>query len=512
MLQSYTKNYIRIYFWQILSIVLNLLSLFIVIPQLSSQPGVYGIYSICVSAIIFLSYADLGFLSAGYKYASEAYAKRDREREVDILGFICFILFCLVLIFSGVMLLLSFHPEWLIKGINKDSNLIVAQRLLLILAIFSPNVVLQRALQVIFGVRLEDYIYQIVLIAVSICKILSVFYFFRPGHYDIVPYFLFTQIVTTTGLLYAFYLTTKRYGISLMSFLKRLRFSPVLFKEIKALALSTFFITLSWIIYYELDIYAIARLSGAQAVAYYSIGLTCLSFFRSIFGTLFNPFSARFNHFVALNDEKGLRSLYKTVLCVMLPPVVFPIIAIASLSKPFVFSWVGSNFSDSVQIVRLLVLSNILAFISYPSGMLMVANKNIKALYFLAILQPVLFWGGISLLFPFIGYLAFSYFTLLSFMVSGAIYLWISLKFLRMNLLNFLGTVIRPAVLPVLAMLLILIPLSAYLPQEKSKLNLLLTVFAGGTAALIALVIYYFTSTIFCDYIKNIYYKFVRKG
>ncbi|MBC9933806.1 lipopolysaccharide biosynthesis protein [Chitinophaga qingshengii] len=512
MLQSYTKNYIRIYFWQILSIVLNLLSLFIVIPQLSSQPGIYGVYSICVSAIIFLSYADLGFLSAGYKYASEAYAKHDRNREIDIVGFICFILLCLVLVFSGVMLLLSFHPEWLIKGINKDGNLLIAQRLLLILAIFSPNVVLQRALQVIFGVRLEDYIYQIVLIVVSICKILSVFYYFRSGHYDIVPYFLFTQVVTTIGLLYAFYLTGKKYGISLIGVLKKLKFSPVLFTEIRGLALSTFFITLSWIVYYELDIYAIARLSGAQAVAYYSIGLTCLSFFRSIFGTLFNPFSARFNHFVALNDENGLRSLYKTVLCVMLPPVVFPIVAVVCLGKPFVYSWVGTNFVDSVQIVRLLVLSNILAFISYPSGMLMVANKNIKALYFLAILQPILFWAGIALLFPHIGYFAFSYFTFLSFMVSGAIYLWISLKFLRMTALTFLRTIIVPAILPVLAMLLLLIPLSGYLPQEKNKLSLLLTISVGGVAAFVALVIYYFTSVIFCGYIKNIYYKFVRKG
>lgn len=509
MLQSYTKNYIRIYFWQMLSVVLNLLSLFIVIPQLSSQPEIYGIYSICVSAIIFLSYADLGFLGAGYKYASESYARKDKAREISIIGFVCFILLILVLIFAGGLVALSFHPEWLIKNISGDENVKVARNLLLILAVFSPNVVMQRALQVIYGIRLEDYIYQIVLIVVSICKIASIAYFFRTNHYDITPYFLFTQVVTTLGLFVAFYLADKRYGFSFFSFVKALRFSPILYKEIKALALSTLFVTLSWIVYYELDIYAIARLSGAQVVAYYSIGLTCLSFFRSIFGTLFSPFSARFNHFIALDNEEGLKEFYQTVISIMLPVVVFPILALACLSKPFVYSWVGPNFADSVLVVRLLVLSNILGFISYPAGMLLIAKKKINAMYFLAVLQPILFWGGIYVCFNKLGYFAFSYFTLLSFIVSGIVYLWSSLKFLKITFSRFFSVVIVPAIIPILFMIGTLTVLSDYLPTTKSKLNLVLVVAAGGGTALIALIIYYFTSINFKMYMRKVYAKYI---
>ena len=512
MQKSYTKNYIKIYFWQILSIVLNLLSLVIVIPKLTSRPDIYGIYSICVSSVIFLSYADLGFVNAGYKYASEYYAKGDKAHEIRIIGFVGWILLMFVLVFSAVIIVLSFHPAWLIKNLTAPAEVSTARYLLLILAIFAPNVVLQRALMIIFGVRLEDYINQRINIIVSLCKILSVFYFFRTGQYDIVSYFLFCQGITTAGYFAGFYIAGRRYQIRLLQYLKDLRFTKLLYGEMKSLALSTFFVTLSWILYYELDIYVIARVSGAGIVAYYAIGLTCLSFFRSILGAMFNPFTARFNHFIALNDDEGLRNIYKTVLHVMLPIVVFPIIAIAGLSKPFVLSWVGNNFTASIPVVCLLVLSNILAFLNYPSGMLMVAKKNIKAMYALAVFQPVCYWVGIGLTYPHFGFIVFGWFTFISFMISGAFYLWVSLQFLEVNVLWFLRRVIWPALIPVLLVLGLYHYIAPYLPHTQSKGNLLTVVAVGGAGSALGVMIYYITSIPFRNYINSIYFKFRPKS
>ena len=76
MLQTnFNKNYIKIYFWRIFSVLTGFLSLLIVIPQLSFYKELYGIYSFCVSLNLYLAYADIGFLSAGQKYAAEEYAK-----------------------------------------------------------------------------------------------------------------------------------------------------------------------------------------------------------------------------------------------------------------------------------------------------------------------------------------------------------------------------------------------------------------------------------------------------
>ena len=61
------KNYFKIYIWRSLSIISGFLSLLIVVPKLSSNPELYGIYSVCISFALYLTYADIGFLSVGQK-------------------------------------------------------------------------------------------------------------------------------------------------------------------------------------------------------------------------------------------------------------------------------------------------------------------------------------------------------------------------------------------------------------------------------------------------------------
>ena len=93
MQRSFATNYLKIYLWQGISIILNLLAMFIVVPRLADNPTIYGIYVVCISANIFLTYADIGFASAGYKFASECFAKKNLEEEVKIVAFVAFILF-----------------------------------------------------------------------------------------------------------------------------------------------------------------------------------------------------------------------------------------------------------------------------------------------------------------------------------------------------------------------------------------------------------------------------------
>lgn len=74
---GYTKNYILIYATQAVSMLLGMLSVFVVMPHLSSNQEVYGIYAICSSLTVFFSYADIGFVTSGQKFAAEAYIKKD---------------------------------------------------------------------------------------------------------------------------------------------------------------------------------------------------------------------------------------------------------------------------------------------------------------------------------------------------------------------------------------------------------------------------------------------------
>ena len=177
-IKSYSKNYIKIYFWRGSSIILNFLSMFIVLPYLTSNPCVYGIYTVCISISIFLSYADLGFIAAGQKFAAEYYASGESVSEMKVIGFSSFILLIFLLLLSFIFLYLSFFPELLIKNFIDEKDRSIASSLLMLLALFTPLTLLQRLQQMIYGIRIEDYIIQHFTIVGSLLNISSVLWFF----------------------------------------------------------------------------------------------------------------------------------------------------------------------------------------------------------------------------------------------------------------------------------------------------------------------------------------------
>lgn len=150
---TYWKNYIKIYVSQTISIILGFVSLFIVVPYLSSNTEIYGIYSICISITVFFSYADLGFLSAGNKYASEFYIRNEKKEEIAYIASSHFILFI-----SAVEKLWGIRHNYIsiyiryihLKNYRKflfESNYLKKYVYLVISCLMSPSKVLKRFLR-----------------------------------------------------------------------------------------------------------------------------------------------------------------------------------------------------------------------------------------------------------------------------------------------------------------------------------------------------------------------------
>ncbi|WP_131667053.1 MATE family efflux transporter [Chryseobacterium taiwanense] len=468
--------------------------MFVVLPYLTSDPITYGIYSVCISFSIFLVYADLGFMGAGQKYAAEYFAKGDKEEEMKVIGFTNFILLVFLLLFSIGFFILSIQPELLVKGIKSAQQEYVASSLLLILAVFTPTTLLQRLLQMIFGIRMEDFIVQRTNIFGSIFKILSVLWFFREGQYDIVGYFLFTQIVNLLAALVSLIIARKRYDYDFRALFLAVCFNKDVFDKTKSLAFTSLFITISWILYYELDSIAIGKLLGANQVAVYAIGLTVLSFFRSILGILFSPFSVRFNHFIGNGDEEGLKSFYLQVVSILAPIIVFPIITIAILARPIVFSWVGPNYSESVIVIQFLVFCNIFAFVTYPTNFMLIAKERQRTLYFINTLLPFVFWTGIIFTINIWGVNSFAVFKLLAFVFSAFVLYKLMIDYLKLTFLDSVGKIFLPMFFPLLFLIFGSFLVRDYLPLEQSKINLVIVAVVMGGLIVISFVIQYFAS------------------
>ncbi len=506
--ESYTKNYLKIYFWQGVSLLLNFTSMFVVIPYLSSDPTVYGIYSVCISFSIFLAYADLGFIGAGQKYAAEYFAKGNNEEELKVIGFTNFILLIFLILFSGFFFILSQQPELLVKGIDTENQYYIASNLLIILAVFTPMTLLNRLLQMIFGIRMEDFIIQRTNILGSFFKILSVLWFFREGIHDILGYFLFTQIINFITALISLFIARKRYNYDFVALFYSICYNKEVFSKTRKMAFTSLFITISWIIYYELDSVAIGKFLGASQVGIYAIGLTVISFFRSIFGILFSPFSVRFNHFIGNKDETGLKSFYLQIVSILAPVVVFPIVSIAILARPIVLSWVGFKYSDSILIIQYLVFCNVLAFVTYPTNFMLIAKERQKELYFINSLLPFVYWIGIAFTIREWGIMSFSVFKFVAFMFSAIVLYKLMISYFNLKFLESIEKIFLPMFFPLLFLIITSFIAKNYLPEEKSKINFLIVAITISFLLLFSFVIQYFTSRNMKNQIHKIFKQY----
>jgi O-antigen/teichoic acid export membrane protein len=477
---SYTKNYVRIYFWQGISVILNFAALFVVVPYLSSQPALYGIYSVCIGFAIFLSYADIGFISAGTKFAAEAYAENNLSKEKEIIGFSAFVL-CFMLIFLFLFFLYcGFNPNFVIKDITANSEKRIASSLFFVLACSIPVNVITRIVNIIFCIRLEDYIVQRINIIGSLIRIASVFFFFSGSRYYIIAYYIFTQIVLLAAAMVSCFIARKRFSYTFKQFFLCFRFNKDIFFRVKNLAFSGLFVSIMWVIYYELDSFVIGKFIGANKVAIYAIGLTVLSFCRTILAMVYTPFTARFNHFIGTRDMEGFRAFYLHVIKIFSPFIFFSLISLSFMAEPFILSWVGVHYIDAVPIARWLLLCNLFASISYPSMTLLQGLEKIKSMYVINAMIPLIYWGGIIIFYNKYGLVSFAFFKCMAFFIPALFYIRISINFLKVSFWFFFKEVFLPLMIPLFVLFILLYTVRQYLPLSKSAGNLLITLLSVG--------------------------------
>lgn len=508
--KSYTRNYVNIYFWKGLAIVLNLISMFIVMPKISQIPSVYGIYALCVSMSIFLQYADIGFISAAFKYASESYARGEKEEEVRIVGFISSLLFTVVCVYMAVIFFFAAYPHILMKDLTNPQEAHIASQLLCMLALFAPTIVLQKASYIFFGVRLEDYILQRFLIIGNSIKIISVFYFFYGNRFDIVGYYLFSQIINFISCALFLVMARFRYGHDFRTYFKTFRFSKLMYHKLKKISHASFYLTLVWILIYELDMVIIARLFGAADAAYYGVALMIFTFLRTIYGLLYSPYSARINHFIGIGDSEGLKAFLSHIISITTPLVVFPILSIVILAHPLLYTWVGSTYDSSIVLLQWLVISYFFAFLNYVVPDLLIAQERIKTMYIIGSINVCVYWVGIVTTFSYFGIMSFVVFKFSIFAISAVLYAVIIMRFLKLDIKNFFKKFINPIIIPCICAVGILLFIEPYMPLAKNKLYVMIIVISGIGVSGIGLVLYSLFSAPFRSYVHHLYQKIVH--
>jgi hypothetical protein len=229
-----------------------------------------------------------------------------------------------------------------------------------------------------------------------------------------------------------------------------------------------------------------------------------MEYFRSIFGIIFSPFTAKFNHYIGLRDFENLKTNFVKVLVITLLLIVFPILSVSTTIKHFIFTWVGPQYVDSVPIACVLVMGYMFSFITSPSGILVMAFEKARMLYFTNTLLPVVYWAGVAITFHYWGLQSFANFKFFSLVIVAISYLIIIVKLLKLDFWRFLWKLLSPGLLPVGFILLASYTTADYLPLQKTKLNLIIYLLYNGLVVVIAILIYYYISSVFKENLNKI--------
>lgn len=500
---NYTSNYIKNYIFQILATGIGLLSLFVVVPYISGDKTLYGIYSICVSLTIFVNYADLGFLTAGQKFAAESYAKGNIEEERRYVGFTLYVLLLFVSFVLLCFVPIAFKPSLLISDLDERSAA-VASSLIWIIILFSPVLAIKRVLFLAYAVRIEHYKYQIVTFTANVVKILSVFYFFKFQSYNLVGYYLFIHIVELVSVILLFGYARSKYKYALKLFLKTIRFARDLFDAVKVLAGASLLNSIAWILFYELDLIILAKIASPDIVAVYSIAFTTLTLFRNYLAIVYSAFSPRYNHYVGENNLVGLSTFFKNNIIILAPLVLFPILVYCFGCHSFILSWVGEEYLESIPLSIILVAGNLLAFINYPSSAVLTALNKAKAIIIASSFLPIVFYGGVFCTYFVIGIYSFAIFKTIAMIISSIYSFGVSIKVLNISIIEILKKLFINYALPISACCIVSSLVSSYMLSQHTSKGLLINVIIMSFVIVVAFLLTAILSPVFREQVNKV--------
>ena len=441
------------------------------------------------------------------KYAAEFYARNDRTNEMKFLGFGSFILMIFTLLFTIVIFWFSYNPDSLIKELDSNRTFKIASDLLLVLAIFTPITIFKRLIEMIYEIRLENFISRKIYLIGSLVTISSIFYFFGSGNYMIVEYFLFFKAVDLLVIVTCFFIAKRKYNYNFFKLFGCINFNSSVYKHSYKLAYSGLFTMLAWIVFYELDQLFIGKFIGPEKVAIYAIAFSFSIIFRQIFGILYRPYVERANQLIGLNKENELKNLIKKIIVLTAPLTVIPTLAFSIVSEPLILTWVGIEYIESVNLALMLSLIFSFGFITYSADIYLLAKEEINKLYISAIIPPLIFWVGIFFFIADLGVLSFGIFKLIGSLAVLLFYIPILKKALNLKINYFIKKIIFPLIIPVLFLITTLFVIYDFFPLEKSKISFLIIVFITGCIVLLSLAITYFTS----KETKTMVTKFLKK-
>jgi len=485
------KKYVINYILSAFEFVTRFLWIFLAIPKITDSLSleVYGLYMAVLSFAMFLSYVDFGFMSAAQKFGCDEYLKGDRRKEMELLSSAAFMQLMAFAVFALIMVVLAMNPPMVISGLDKE-GIFLSRTLFILLAIFSFVSIPRSIVSFIAQFRIELYRVKAWEILFNLINIVLVFIIFSSkASMSVVYYYLCSNVAMLFMVIGLGLFLFRKWHYSIREFLLSFKLNKSALKHLWPFAKASFISSLLYVLYYELDKVYIAKFLSADQLAFYVIGVSLMTGFRSLSGALNSPYIPKYNQYYVNNDDKGMKNFYFSHLSVVSPFIFIPVIVCVILMPQVVISWVGEKFAPSIGVAQILVGSYIMAPFIDCSSYIVTAKVKLSAIYVSGIITTVSFWGIVVFLSDRYGIQAVAWAKFVSTFVSGIYFIVVAHKIIGVRFFDYGKRILAPFLVAcILAGALGI--LFRGLEVTRSKLYLLEMLSICGSVSLVTLLFY----------------------
>ncbi len=390
-MKSYNADILKNYLFSFLNLLLRISLNLLAIPFLSNTPEILAIYAVCISLGLFFQYTDFGFIASGRKYASEYVISREYNQQLSLLGNSFSFSFLISLMISLSLIIISFYPKIVIPDLELNHQYsYIASILLITLSLSSLIQIFSNYVVSLFEINLKKYYCDIVSISTALVSLLIFFIIDKTNQDWILKYYVSIKLLDLTYLICLIFLTKKNFKINLNELVVNFRLNKKLIKKNLKLSLTAIIISISGFIFYELDNLFLAQTTDLISISFYSIAALGPFVLKTFFGLLFSPFNSIFNY---IKNKKLIYKDYFNKIVIFFFPITFIGILIVTLfSEEIIYSYVGSNYSNSILPFIYLCLAWSFSFIVHPTGIYLFSMEFNKRLILCGLISPLFFW------------------------------------------------------------------------------------------------------------------------
>ena len=479
------KRYLLNYVMSGASYAADFLSLFVIVPKITGavSPQVYGTFCAIFGYTFMLSHADLGFTGAASKFACDEFVRGNQEKEIELLSAAAFLQFLGYVVVALILLAFAADPHIVISGLNQETAAII-RRLFILLAVFSLASIPNGILGAISGFRIEGYRLASWQLLSGMIGLASVFVIFGPGgSHSVVRYYLLTNLVSIGTTFLVGYHLLRKWNYPVRAFLRAFRFNKEALALLWPLARVSLFSSLAWIAYYEMDNVFIGKFISVQALAFYAIAASGMSFFRRLNVTLLGPYPPVYNRFYVNNDDAGMRSFYLSNVAVTAPFIFIPAVVAIIFMPQFIVAWVGVKYAPSIDAARLLVGCWMLAPVMDLPCNILRAKLVLRPIYVLGILDVVVFWGTVGLLVGPYGLASVAFGKAATKWIDGSVCVYLGNRLVRLDAREYASKILAPLLLTLLVILCLCHPFVGMATVKSKGVLLKLLAIEGGICA-----------------------------